>query len=92
MTGRRSTPSGARRQRRLLIGPRTLTRGIDLGRRVFLHSYDTSLDPDGTALETIITAPLVVAQWINHQYYFSALNPDILGAGSKPSQRDRHLE
>ncbi|WP_158252831.1 putative inorganic carbon transporter subunit DabA [Cryobacterium sp. N21] len=67
----------------MVIGSRTLTRGIDLGRRVFLHSYDTSLDPDGTALETIMTAPLVVAQWINHQYYFSALNPDTLGAGTK---------
>ena len=67
----------------MIIGPRTLTRGVDLGRRVFLHSYDTALDPDGTALETIMTAPLVVAQWINHQYYFSALNPNTLGAGTK---------
>lgn len=67
----------------MIIGPRTLTRGLHLNRRVFLHSYQTGLDPDGTALETIMTAPLVVAQWINHQYYFSALNPDTLGAGTK---------
>lgn len=67
----------------MIIGPRALSRGVDLGRRVFLHSYDTALDPDGTALETIMTAPLVVAQWINHQYYFSALNPNTLGAGTK---------
>ncbi|MET4705634.1 DUF2309 domain-containing protein [Frigoribacterium sp. UYMn621] len=67
----------------MIIGPRTLTRGVDLSRRVFLHSYDPTLDLDGTALETIMTAPLVVAQWINHQYYFSALNPDTLGAGTK---------
>ncbi len=67
----------------MIIGPRTMTRGVDLGRRVFLHSYLTQLDPTGTALETIMTAPLVVAQWINHQYYFSALNPDTLGAGTK---------
>ncbi len=67
----------------MIIGPRALTRGVDLSRRVFLHSYDTALDLDGTALETIMTAPLVVAQWINHQYYFSALNPDTLGAGTK---------
>ena len=67
----------------MIIGPRALTRGVDLGRRVFLHSYDTRLDPDGRALETIMTAPMVVAQWINHQYYFSALNPDTLGAGTK---------
>ena len=67
----------------MIIGPRQLSRGIDLGRRVFLHSYETQLDPDATALESIMTAPLVVAQWINHQYYFSALNPTTLGAGTK---------
>lgn len=67
----------------MIIGPRQMSRGSDLARRVFLHSYDAALDPDGTALETIMTAPLVVAQWINHQYYFSALNPTTLGAGTK---------
>ena len=67
----------------MIIGPRELSRGVDLHRRVFLHSYRTELDPDGSALESILTAPLVVAQWINHQYYFSALNPDRLGAGTK---------
>lgn len=67
----------------MIIGPRELTRGADLDRRVFLHSYRSELDPDGSALETIMTAPLVVAQWINHQYYFSALNPATLGAGTK---------
>jgi uncharacterized protein YbcC (UPF0753/DUF2309 family) len=67
----------------MIIGPRALSRGVDLGRRVFLHSYDSGCDPDGEGLETILTAPLVVAQWINHQYYFSALNPDTLGAGTK---------
>ncbi|TFC38669.1 DUF2309 domain-containing protein [Cryobacterium sp. TMT2-42-4] len=67
----------------MIIGPRDMTRNVDLGRRVFLHSYRTELDPTGAALETIMTAPLVVAQWINHQYYFTALNPDTLGAGTK---------
>jgi len=67
----------------MIIGPRQMTRGVNLDRRVFLHSYQTELDLDGAALETIMTAPLVVAQWINHQYYFSALNPASLGAGTK---------
>ena len=67
----------------MIIGPRQMTRGVDLSRRVFLHSYETELDANGTALETIMTAPLVVAQWINHQYFFSALNPTTLGAGTK---------
>ncbi|GAA1226664.1 DUF2309 domain-containing protein [Rhodoglobus aureus] len=67
----------------MIIGPRELTRGVDLRRRVFLHSYRPELDDSNTALETILTAPMVVAQWINHQYYFSSLHPETLGAGTK---------
>lgn len=66
-----------------IVGPRLITRGINLQRRAFLHSYDPEVDPDGTALETILTAPLVVAQWINCQYYFSAVAPEAFGAGTK---------
>ncbi|WP_341954191.1 DUF2309 domain-containing protein [Salinibacterium sp. TMP30] len=67
----------------MIIGPREMTRGVDLKRRVFLHSYRPELDESDLALETILTAPMVVAQWINHQYYFSTLNPETLGAGTK---------
>jgi uncharacterized protein YbcC (UPF0753/DUF2309 family) len=67
----------------MIIGPRELTRGVDLERRIFLHSYRPECDPDGSALETIMTAPLVVAQWINHQYYFSTIDQDRWGAGTK---------
>ncbi|KRE60877.1 putative inorganic carbon transporter subunit DabA [Nostocoides sp. Soil756] len=67
----------------LVIGPRSLTRGVDLQGRVFLHSYDAALDPHGEILEQLLTAPLVVAQWINAQYNFSALAPSSLGAGDK---------
>ncbi|MCD9624337.1 DUF2309 domain-containing protein [Rhabdothermincola salaria] len=66
-----------------VIGPRSLTRGLDLQRRVFLHSYDSRVDTDGTALETILTAPLVVAQWINCQYWLSSTDPEVFGAGTK---------
>ncbi|UXA18737.1 DUF2309 domain-containing protein [Mycobacterium sp. SMC-4] len=66
-----------------IVAPRSVTRGIDLQRRAFLHSYDAATDADGTALETILTAPLVVAQWINCQYYFSTVAPAAFGAGSK---------
>lgn len=66
-----------------LIGPRSMSFGVDLGRRVFLHSYDAALDPTGAALEVIMTAPLVVAHGINAQYHFASTDPDIFGAGTK---------
>jgi len=66
-----------------IVAPRSVTRGIDLQRRTFLHSYDAEVDADGSALETILTAPLVVAQWINCQYYFSTVAPQVFGAGTK---------
>ena len=66
-----------------IIGPRTITADHDLRGRSFLHSYDAALDPEGVALETIMTAPLVVAQWISSQYYFSTVEPDVFGAGDK---------
>jgi uncharacterized protein YbcC (UPF0753/DUF2309 family) len=66
-----------------VIGPRRLTAGVDLQRRAFLHSYEPDTDPDGTALESILTGPMVVAQWISAAYYHSAVDPDVLGAGDK---------
>ena len=67
-----------------IIGPRRLTRHRNLHRRVFLHNYDPDADPDGTALETILTAPMIVAHWINAQYRSSTVAPDRFGAGPKP--------
>ncbi len=66
-----------------IVAPREATRGVDLQRRTFLHSYEADVDPEGAALETILTAPLVVAQWINCQYYFSTVAPQAFGAGTK---------
>ena len=66
-----------------VVGPRSITAELDLACRVFLHSYDAESDGQGSALETIMTAPLVVAQWISAQYYFSAVDPDQFGAGDK---------
>ncbi len=66
-----------------VIGPRSITEGLDLAGRVFLHSYDADADADGSALEAIFTAPLVVGQWISAQYYFSSVDPDQFGAGDK---------
>lgn len=66
-----------------IIGPRNLSAGRSLDRRVFLHSYEPGADPAGTALETILTGPMIVAQWISAAYYHSTVDADVLGAGDK---------
>jgi len=66
-----------------VIGPRELTAGLDLDGRSFLHSYDWRTDPDGDALEAILTGPMVVTQWINAQYYFATVDTAVYGSGSK---------
>ena len=66
-----------------LIGRRKLTKGLDLGGRVFLHSYDPIADPEAAIIEKIMTAPLIVGEWINTGYYFSAVDPWAYGSGSK---------
>ena len=66
-----------------VIGRRELTKGLDLEGRVFLHSYDYREDPSNRLLEVLLTAPQVVAQWINMEHYFSAVDNDVYGSGSK---------
>src|SRR5262245_3892981 len=66
-----------------LIGRRELTKGLDLGGRIFLHSYDYREDPSNRLLEVLLTAPQVVAQWINMEHYFSAVDNEVYGSGSK---------
>jgi uncharacterized protein YbcC (UPF0753/DUF2309 family) len=66
-----------------IIGPRHLSKGLDLSNRAFMHSYDWTQDSNGLLLETIMTAPMVVTQWINSQYYFSTVDNVNFGSGSK---------
>jgi len=66
-----------------VVGPRELTADLDLAGRSFLHSYDWRTDGTGEALEAILTGPMVVAQWINAQYYFATVDNAAYGAGSK---------
>jgi len=65
------------------IGRRALTRGIFLDRRAFLISYDPSKDPKGTLLEALLLANGPVGAGINLEYYFSSVDNDRYGAGSK---------
>ncbi len=74
---------GLARNGAFIIGPRNLTKNIDLDGEAFLHSYDYTIDKEDTYLETILTAPVIVAEWINMQYFFSALDNVAFGAGSK---------
>jgi uncharacterized protein YbcC (UPF0753/DUF2309 family) len=74
---------GLARNASFIIAPRELTKNINLQGRSFLHSYDYTQDLTGDSLTTILTAPMVVAQWINAQYLFSTLNNVAYGAGSK---------
>lgn len=66
-----------------VVGRRELTKGLDLGGRVFLHSYDYREDPNNRLLEVLLTGPQVVAQWINMEHYFSAVDNEVYGSGSK---------
>jgi hypothetical protein len=66
-----------------VIGSQELTADIDLGGRSFLHSYNWTTDPDGDALATIMSGPMVVTQWINMQYYFATVDTAVYGSGSK---------
>lgn len=77
---------GLARNAAFIVGPRALTRSVNLEGRCFLHSYDWRSDDTGKFLTTILTAPMVVAQWINSQYLFSTLDNVAYGGGSKVTQ------
>ena len=66
-----------------IIGSRDLTRQAKLDGRAFLHSYDYRLDKNRRLLENILTGPLVVGQWINMEHYFSTVDNERFGSGSK---------
>jgi uncharacterized protein YbcC (UPF0753/DUF2309 family) len=78
---------GLARNAAMLIAPRAFSRDADLEGRCFLHSYDAAVDPDGAILEQILTAPLIVAAWINLQYFFATVDPDRFGSGDKLLQQ-----
>lgn len=67
----------------LIIAPRARSRGLDLEGAAFLHEYCAAQDADGQVLESILTAPLMVAHWINLQYYASTVDNLRFGSGNK---------
>lgn len=66
-----------------VIAPRARTRGLDLGGRVFLHDYRWTQDNEFRVLDLLMSAPMVVAHWINLQYYASTVDPLRYGSGNK---------
>jgi uncharacterized protein YbcC (UPF0753/DUF2309 family) len=66
-----------------IAAPRARTRGLELKGRSFLHDYDHAQDTSLGVLELIMTAPMVVASWINLQYYGSTVNNAAFGSGNK---------
>ncbi len=66
-----------------IAAPRERTLGRDLDGRVFLHTYDWRDDRDFATLKLILTAPVIVASWINLQYYASSVDNRVFGSGNK---------
>ena len=62
---------------------RERTRGIDLEGRVFLNDYRYAEDEGESTLELLLCAPVVVASWINLQYYASTVDNRRFGSGDK---------
>jgi uncharacterized protein YbcC (UPF0753/DUF2309 family) len=62
---------------------RVRTRGVNLEGRAFLHEYDAANDPDNSVLALILSAPMVVASWINLQYFASTVDNHVFGCGTK---------
>jgi len=66
-----------------VVAPRWRTRQLDLQGRSFLHDYDFRLDPDLAVLTLIMTAPMMVTNWINMQYHASTVDNHRYGSGNK---------
>jgi uncharacterized protein YbcC (UPF0753/DUF2309 family) len=66
-----------------VVGRRSLTRGLFLDRRAFLASYDASQDPNDRSLAAVLAAVVPVCAGISLEYYFSFVDNDRYGCGTK---------
>lgn len=66
-----------------IVGRRDITRNLFLDRRAFLNSFDYQVDPEGKYLLGILNAIAPVCGGINLEYYFSRVDNQKLGAGTK---------
>lgn len=65
------------------VGRRAHTRGLFLDRRAFLASYDPHADPTDQALARVLAAVVPVCAGINLEYYFSTVDNEVYGSGTK---------
>jgi uncharacterized protein YbcC (UPF0753/DUF2309 family) len=66
-----------------IVAPRARTQHLNLAGRVFLHDYEHARDTSLEVLELILTAPMVVTNWINLQYYAGVVDNVKYGSGNK---------
>ncbi|MBC7695141.1 MAG: DUF2309 domain-containing protein [Burkholderiales bacterium] len=66
-----------------IVGGRNFTKGLFLDRRSFLNSYDYRIDLDGKILTNIMKPLGPVCGGINLEYFFSRVDNQKLGAGTK---------
>ena len=66
-----------------VVGRRDLTRGLFLDRRAFLVSYDANRDPNDRSLAALMAAVVPVCAGISLEYYFSFVDNDRYGCGTK---------
>ena len=66
-----------------IVGRRALTRGLHLDRRAFLVSYDPTSDAVHAVLERILAAVGPVGAGISLEYYFSSVDNEVFGCGTK---------
>ncbi|MGB7324268.1 MAG: DUF2309 domain-containing protein, partial [Rubripirellula sp.] len=68
----------------VLVGRREWSQGLFLDRRSFLTSYDPTIDDeDATILARILAAAIPVCAGIGLEYYFSTVDNEGYGCGSK---------
>lgn len=67
-----------------IVGRRDISRGLFLDRRSFLASYDPTQDtPDAIKLARILAPVIPVCAGISLEYYFSTVDSEGYGCGSK---------
>ena len=66
-----------------IVAPRRRSQHLNLAGRSFLHDYQWERDPTFGVLELIMTAPMVVTNWINLQYHASTVDTKRYGSGNK---------